>query len=267
MRLSRITAGLIAAALPMMICAAAPAAAPALRAAVADPHRSEADRTRDRYRHPVETLTFFGVRPGQTVVEFLPSGGWYTAILAPMLSGNGHYVGLVQKGPKAEASLARLLADGGERYRGAIAATLDPRSGTSSVPDGSADVVITFRNVHNLIMAGGDTAANSFAAFYRMLRPGGVLGVVDHHLPETMDSAAELKSGYLKRSTIVRLATGAGFRLAEESQVNANPKHTHDWPQGVWTLPPTLQLGDTDRAKYLAIGESDRLTLKFVKPR
>jgi len=263
MRLTQIWAGLVLAAVPMAVFAATST----LRTAVADPHRSAADRARDRYRHPAETLAFFGVRPGQTVVEFLPSGGWYTAILAPGLSGHGHYVGLVTKGERAETSLARLIADGGERYRGATAATLDPASGTSSVADGSADVVLTFRNVHNLIMAGGNTAPNTFRAFYRMLKPGGVLGLVDHRLPENMDSAAEMKSGYLKRSTVVRLATAAGFRLAGESAVNANPKDTHDWPAGVWTLPPVLRLGDADRGKYLAVGESDRMTLKFVKPR
>ena len=160
----------------------------------------------------------------------------------------------------------RVLAKGGDRYTGATAATLDAAAGTSSVPDGSADVVLTFRNVHNLIMAGGQTAPNSFKAFYRMLKPGGTLGVVDHRLPEGADTAAEMKSGYLKRSTVVRLAEQAGFRLAGESQVNANAKDTHDWPEGVWTLPPVLRRGDVDRAKYLAVGESDRMTLKFVKP-
>lgn len=262
------TARLLAVLLPVaLVAAAAPVPSPAIRAAVADPHRTPANVARDRYRHPAETLSFFGIRPGQTVVEFLPSGGWYTEILAPMLSGKGHYVGLVMQGQKAEDSLARLMAAGGDRYRGATAATLDPATGTTSVPDESADVVLTFRNVHNLIMGGGDTAANSFRAFYRMLKPGGTLGVVDHHLPEGMNAEAERRTGYLKRSTIVRLAEGAGFRLASESAVNANPRDTHDWPKGVWTLPPSLQLGDTDRAKYLAIGESDRLTLRFVRPR
>jgi len=267
MRMTSVWAGLLLAAVPLAAFAATSTPGAAIQSAVADPHRSAADRARDRYRHPTETLTFFGVRPNQTVVEFLPSGGWYTAILAPMLSGKGHYVGLVMGSEKAQASLAKLITGGGERYRGATSATLDPAAGTSSVPDGSADVVLTFRNVHNLIMGGGNTAPNTFRAFYRMLKPGGVLGVVDHHLPESMESAAEMKSGYLKRSTVVRLATAAGFRLAGESAVNANPKDTHDWPAGVWTLPPVLRQGEADRAKYLAVGESDRMTLKFIKPR
>jgi predicted methyltransferase len=267
MKTRQFLAAVMLAAMPLGISLASPATTSTLQAAVADQHRSAADRARDRYRHPVETLAFFGVRPGQTVVEFLPSGGWYTAILAPLLSGRGHYVGLVLKGQKAEASLANLLAGGGERYRGATAAVLDPATGTSTIPDGSADVVLTFRNIHDLIMGGGQSAPATFRAFYRMLKHGGVLGVVDHHLPETMDSKAEMKSGYLKRSTIIRLAEAAGFRLAGESAINANPKDTHVWPAGVWTLPPTLRLGDADRAHYLAVGESDRMTLKFVKPR
>lgn len=250
------------------VAVAAESRSSAIAAAVADPHRTPANVLRDRYRHPVETLGFFDVRPDQTVVEFLPSGGWYSEILAPMLHAKGHYVGLVFDTAKARDGLGRLIAGGGERYAGASAATIDGKLGTSSVADGSADRVLTFRNVHNLMIDGGEAGATTvFKAFYRMLKPGGVLGVVDHHLPEQADAAMEMKSGYLKRSTILRIATAAGFRLAGESQVNANPKDTHDWPQGVWTLPPTLQLGEVDRAKYLAIGESDRLTLKFVKPK
>ena len=125
--------------------------------------------------------------------------------------------------------------------------------------------MLTFRNVHNWKMGG--TADAVFAEAFRMLKPGGTLGVVEHRLPEARDAAAEQTSGYLKESTVVALATKAGFRLAGKSQVNANPKDTADWPKGVWTLPPTYDLGDTDRAKYAAIGESDRMTLKFVRPR
>jgi predicted methyltransferase len=126
--------------------------------------------------------------------------------------------------------------------------------------------VLTFRNVHNLVMAGEAVAAKAFADFYAALKPGGILGVVDHRLPEDMDGEREKTSGYIKRSTIVRLASAAGFRLAGESEINANPRDTHDWPAGVWTLPPTYRLGDADREGYRSIGESDRLTLKFVKP-
>ena len=139
------------------------------------------------------------------------------------------------------------------------------------VPDGSADVVLTFRNVHNWVSGyqrnGQPYAEEAFRQIYAMLRPGGTFGVVDHRLPEAADAARERTSGYLKVSTVRRLAEAAGFRFAGASEVNANPRDTADWPDGVWTLPPTLRLGDRDRARYLAIGESDRMTLRFVKPR
>ena len=254
---------LVAGTTPLGAQAVAKRTDPAMMAAIAAPERSAASRARDKYRHPAQTLAFFGVTPSQTVVEFQPGGGWYTEILAPMLSARGHYIGLTSQ--KGQEGLTKLLAGGGTRYKGATAAALDVAAGTSTVPDGSVDTVLTFRNVHNLIMQGGQAAPNAFKAFHRMLKPGGTLGVVDHRLPEGMDSAAEMKSGYLKRSTIVKLAQDAGFRLAGESKVNANPRDTHAWPDGVWTLPPTLRLGDTDRARYVAIGESDRMTLRFVK--
>ncbi len=235
-------------------------------AAVASSARTPANRARDGYRHPAETLAFFGVKPTQTVVEFIPGGGWYTEILAPMVKGRGRYVAFV---PATQAERTRTtLAGKVAQYGETQVQTIDFKTGVSTMPAGSADVVLTFRNVHNLLMQDDPAVAERvFKAFYTMLKPGGVLGVVDHRLPEQMDSAREKSSGYLKRSTIVRLAQAAGFRLAGESEVNANAKDTHDHPQGVWTLPPTYQLKDVDRAKYAAIGESDRLTLKFVKGR
>ena len=251
-----------------VLAMAAPAFAqapdPAIVAAVADPARKAENRARDPYRHPAETLSFFGVKPGQTIVEFSPGGGWYTEILAPMAAkGGGNYVALVSGQPD---NARTMIAANQPRFGGATVATLDPAAGTSTIPAGSADTVLTFRNVHNLIMNSDAAAAGAFRAFFAALKPGGVLGVVDHRLPEDRDTALEKKSGYLKRSTIVRLAEQAGFRLAGESQVNANPKDTANWPDGVWTLPPTYRLKDQDRAKYAAIGESDRMTLKFVKP-
>lgn len=233
-------------------------------AAVASGTRTPANRERDRYRHPAETLGFFGVTPKQTVVEFLPAGGWYTEILAPMLKGNGRYVAFVPKG-QADKVRATLAGKAGT-YGPTDVQTIDFVTGASTMPAGSADVVLTFRNVHNLLMQDDPAVAGRvFKAFYAMLKPGGVLGVVDHRLPEGMDVAREKSSGYIKRSTIIRLAQAAGFRLAGESDVNANPRDTHDHPEGVWTLPPTYRLKDVDRAKYTAIGESDRVTLKFVK--
>ena len=235
-------------------------------AAIASPDRTPADRARDRDRHPAETLAFFGVRPTQTVVEFLPGAGWYTEILAPLVQGRGRYVALV---PTSQADRVRTtLAGKAARYGDTEVQTVDFGTGASTVPAGSADVVLTFRNVHNLLMQDDPAVgARVFKAFYAALKPGGVLGVVDHRLPEATDTAQEKTSGYIKRSTVLRMAQQAGFRLAGESPVNANPRDTHDHPQGVWTLPPTYRLKDQDRAKYAAIGESDRFTLRFVKPR
>ncbi|WP_443027888.1 class I SAM-dependent methyltransferase [Sphingomonas sp. SRS2] len=251
------------------IAPAAPAAAakvdPAIAKAIADPQRSEANRARDVYRHPAETLAFFDVKPEQTVIEYYPGGGWYTEILAPALRGKGRYVAMPPSSERSLAPVKAMLEKNKDRF-GAV--ELVPFSATeaSTFPAGTADRVLTFRNVHNLMMNGDAVAAKAFADFYAALKPGGILGVVDHRLPESKDSALEKKSGYLKKSTIIKLATAAGFKLVGESEINANPKDTHDWPDGVWTLPPTLKLGDVDRTKYQAIGESDRVTLKFAKP-
>ncbi len=241
---------------------AAPASNPAVARAIAAPERTPAERARDRYRHPAETLAFFGVTPASKVVEFSPGGGWYTAILARVPAGKGSYTALVP--PKGAKGARKMLADKG--LKGTVA-TIDPATGTTDVPAGSQDVVLTFRNIHNLTMGGGDTAAKVFKAWFAMLRPGGTLGIVEHRLPEAADTAKEKDSGYLKASTVRRLAEQAGFKLAGSSDVNANAKDTHDHPKGVWTLPPTYSLGDQDREKYAAIGESDRMTLRFVKPR
>lgn len=248
--------------------AVAQSAAPSkdIAAAVAAPTRTPANRARDAYRHPAQTLAFFGVKPAQTVVEFLPSGGWYAEILAPLVKGRGQYVALV---PTAQADRTRsAFAGKTASYGPTTVATIDFKTGASSMPAARADVVLTFRNVHNLLMQDDPAVAGRvFKAFFTALKPGGVLGVVDHRLPEEMETAREKTSGYIKRSTVVRLAEQAGFKLAGESPINTNPKDNHDHPEGVWTLPPTYQLKDVDRAKYAAIGESDRFTLKFVKPR
>lgn len=269
-----IAALLIATALPMSATPAQPAnnshaahaAHTALAAAIADPRRKESNRARDQYRHPLETLTFFGIRPDQTVVEIWPSGGWYAEILAPLLRDKGLYYGATQPPGKYREATEKLVAGDPARFDKVRLTIFDPDKPSEIAPPGSADVVLTFRNVHNLIMAGDAAAASAFADFHKALKPGGILGVVDHRLPEDRASALEKTSGYIKRSTILRLAETAGFKLVGESEVNANPRDSADWPKGVWTLPPTLSQGDADRAKYVAIGESDRMTLKFVKP-
>ncbi|WP_422785818.1 class I SAM-dependent methyltransferase [Rhizorhabdus argentea] len=238
---------------------------PTIATAIADSRRAEAQRARDAYRHPSETLAFFDVHSGQTVVEFYPGGGWYTQILAPALNRKGRYIAMPPASEKDLAACRAMLEQNKDWFGTVEVAPFSPTE-PSTIPPGTVDRVLTFRNVHNLIMAGDTVAAKAFGDFYAALKPGGILGVVDHRLPEEMDSSRERSSGYLKRSTIVRLATAAGFRLAGESPINANPKDTHDWPDGVWTLPPNYRLGDTNRATYEAIGESDRMTLKFVKP-
>lgn len=246
---------------------AAHAAHDALAAAIADPRRDPKNSARDQYRHPMQTLAFFGVEPDDTVVEIWPGGGWYAEILAPYLRDKGAYYAAAQPPGKYRDTTEKLFASDPARFGKARLTTLTPGKPSEIAPPGTADAVLTFRNVHNLLMAGDAAAAQAFADFYKALKPGGVLGVVDHRLPEGRDAALESKSGYIKQSTVVRLAEAAGFKLAAESAVNANPKDTADWPGGVWTLPPTLRQGDADRARYLAIGESDRMTLKFVKPK
>jgi len=232
--------------------------------------RSPANRARDVYRHPKATLQFFGVRPDETVIEITPGGGWYSEILAPLLQDNGHYVAAVKAAPKGDAedrrddsALHRKFAADAAHYGKAKIIEFDPRTPVFGAP-GSTDMVLTFRNVHNWVMAG--TAPAMFKAFFAVLRPGGVLGVVDHRADDGASPASTKQSGYLTTREVVKLATDAGFTLDQGSEINANPRDTKNYPKGVWTLPPTLTLGEKDRAKYLAIGESDRMTLRFTKP-
>jgi predicted methyltransferase len=240
-----------------------PAQAPAkaaIDAAIAAPTRAPANVARDRYRHPAETLAFFGVTPTQTVVEYVPGGGWYAEILAPLLRDHGQYYGTQPAGKGLDTLGAKLAADPATYGTAKLVAW--PAQGV--IADGSVDTVLTFRNVHNMVMA--DKAEAGFKRFFAMLKPGGVLGVVDHRLPADRDSAVEKTSGYLKVATVRALAEQAGFVLEAQSEINANPKDTADWPDGVWTLPPSYARGETDRARYAAIGESDRMTLRFRKP-
>ena len=231
--------------------------------------RSSANRARDVYRHPKITLQFFDIRPDQTVIEITPGGGWYSEVLAPLLRDNGRYIAAVAAAPKDgearrdESALQRKFSADSTQYGRAVIKEFDPHAPVLGAP-ASADRVLTFRNVHNWVM--GDTAPAMFQAFFAVLRPGGVLGVVEHRADEHASLAAVRESGYLPTAYVVRLATAAGFRLADSSEINANPRDTKDHPKGVWTLPPTYALGAQDKAKYAAIGESDRMTLRFVKP-
>ncbi|MEC7933459.1 MAG: methyltransferase domain-containing protein, partial [Pseudomonadota bacterium] len=222
--------------------------------------RKPANVARDTYRHPVETLAFFGVTPTQTVVEYAPSGGWYSEILAPLVRDHGTFYALQPSGSYLDGYKSFLASN---PVYDQVKLVAFPEE-SASIPAGSVDTVLTFRNVHNLVMS--DKAADAFKSFYTMLKPGGTLGVVDHRLPEDRDSAAEMKSGYLKVSTVRKLAEDAGFEYVGASEINANPKDSANWEKGVWTLPPVLRNKDVDKDKYLAIGESDRMTLKFRKP-
>jgi predicted methyltransferase len=232
--------------------------------------RSDKNKARDQYRHPKDTLAFFGLKPTDTLIEITPGGGWYAEILAPLMKGSGTYIAAVAKPKKPDGEAARDNSGLKTKFDGDPAEFSEAKivEFDSAAPNfgapGSADTVVTFRNVHNWVMA--DTAPAMFKAFYDVLKPGGVLGVVDHRAAPGADLAKIKESGYLPQDYVIKLATDAGFRLTAQSEVNANPKDTKDYEKGVWTLPPTYELGDKDREKYAAIGESDRMTLRFVKP-
>jgi predicted methyltransferase len=233
----------------------------ALKAAIAGSQRTEAEKARDQYRHPLETLTWFGIKDDMTVVEIWPGGGWYTAILAPVLKDKGLYYGAVFENAQP---LKDKLAANPELYGKVTLTELIPPAKTDIAPAGSADMVLTFRNVHNWM--GRGFAEEVFKAMYQALKPGGILGVVEHRGNPAVPQDPKAASGYVNEDYVIKLAEGAGFQLVGRTEINANPKDTKDYPQGVWTLPPVLRLKDVDREKYVAIGESDRMTLKFVKP-
>jgi predicted methyltransferase len=251
---------------------AQPAITAAVQAAVDGKGRTPDNVKRDAYRHPAQTLSFFGVEPGKTVVEITPGGGWYSEILAPLLRDKGTYVAAVVD-PMAVAEgkardyqqrgrdgLEKKFAGTPALYDKAKIVGYDPKAPKFG-PDNSADVVLTFRNVHNWRSA--NQAEGMFKGFYSVLKPGGVLGVVEHRAKA--DVPADDKSGYVGQAQVIAMAEAAGFKLAGSSEINANPRDTKDHPNGVWTLPPVNNHEAADDAKYKAIGESDRMTLRFVK--
>lgn len=248
-------------------------AAASLDIAIKGDWRTPANVARDGYRHPAETLSFFGLKPDQTVVEITPGGGWYSEILAPLLRDRGHYVAAIVD-PAAVAQgggrdYQQRSKDGLEKKLAASPALYDKTAVVAYSPAapvfgeaGSADLVLTFRNVHNWRSAG--QAEGMFKGFFNVLKPGGVLGVVEHRAKR--DVPADDNSGYVGEAQVIALAEAAGFRLDGKSEVNANPRDTKDHPNGVWTLPPSNNHDPKDADKYKAIGESDRMTLRFVKP-
>jgi predicted methyltransferase len=251
--------------------AAPPPPVKTLADVLAGDHRSPENKGRDQYRHPAETLEFFGLRPDMSVIEIWPANGWYTEVLAPYLRERGRYIAAhwdpestVARVQAAVQAFRDKLAARPDLYDKAEIVVLSPPDKTEMVPAESVDMVVTFRNVHNW-MANGQ-AETMFAAMYRVLKPGGVLGVVEHRAKTDQPQDPKAASGYVREDHAIALAQKAGFVFEASSEVNANPRDTKDHPRGVWTLPPTLAAGDQDRDKYLAIGESDRFTLRFRKP-
>jgi len=248
---------------------AAAAADPALVSAVASPQRNPAHVARDPARHPVEELTFFGLAPTMTVVELWPGGGYWTDILGPYLAPRGqYYIALPVPGNAEEDAGVKRFREriAGEKDRlGTIHETTLGKGHIDIAPPGSADLVLTFRNLHNWMEDG--FADEALAACFKALKPGGVLGVEAHRGRNDQPQDPKAKSGYVRQDYAIAMAKKAGFEFVGASEVNANPRDTKDWVDGVWTLPPTLTKGDKDRAKYVAIGEADNFVLKFRKPR
>lgn len=266
MRLINLVASFVLAAVPLSGAAAKDAA---LAKAIAGSHRTPALVERDPARHPQEELEFFGIRPDMTVVEIAPGGGYWTEILAPYLHDKGTLYTAIT--PRAANERAATYYDNWQKKFAANPAVYgkvkigELGGGTfNPAPAGSADMVLTFRNVHNWM--GNGTVDQMFASFYKTLKPGGVLGVEEHRAANDKPQDPKAESGYVREDYTIALAEKAGFKFVGKSEILANPKDTKDWPRGVWTLPPTLALGEQDRAKYQAIGEADNFVLKFVKP-
>jgi predicted methyltransferase len=248
---------------------ASAASDPALSAAVADPARSANFIARDKVRHPLEELEFFGVKPTMTVVELWPGGGYWTEILGPYLAKGGTYYAALEPSTNDEASQtntkwhARVVAMNGRA--GSIHETALGKDHFEIAPPGSADLVLTFRNFHNWM--DGGYAEQALAACFTALKPGGILGIEEHRGSNGKPQDPRAQDGYVRQDYAIALAKKAGFVLVATSEIDANPKDTKNWPDGVWTLPPTLSQGDKDRAKYEAIGEADNFVLKFRKPK
>jgi predicted methyltransferase len=242
-----------------------------LQAIVAGDHRAAANKARDVYRHPVETLGFFGIKPTDTVVELWPFGGWYAEILGPYLRDKGQYYAAAMDPASTNPgdlryneSFNKMMAERPDLYSKVRVSVLAPGK-MQIAPDGTADMVVSFRNIHNWVWA--NIEKDVFDAAYRALKPGGVLGIVEHRNNDANFEPSQRGQAYVGETYAINLIESVGFKLAGRSDINRNPKDTKDYPRGVWTLPPNYAEGDKDREKYTAIGESDRFTLKFVKPR
>ena len=266
----RITRTLAAALLLASVAIPALAEDAKLASLITGPQRSASNSVRDPYRHPAGTLEFFGLKDNMTVVEIWPGGsGWWTEILAPYLADRGKlYEALPNPANSTEAQMgnaafAKKTEAAPALYGKIVTTTLDGDK-DKIAPDNSADMVLTFRNLHDWVPQ--DAAVPALRAMFKALKPGGVLGVEDHRAASDKPQDPKAASGYLREDYTIALVESVGFKFAGKSEVNANPKDTKDYSAGVWTLPPTLRLKDQDREKYVAIGESDRYTMKFVKP-
>lgn len=238
--------------------------------AIAGSQRSAKNKARDIYRNPKETLEFFGFNSSMTVVELAPGGGWYTEILAPALKGSGklygaHYpdTGEDNYYSNSRRKLEKKLAEN-DIFSEVVLTDFTPRQPSTLAPAGTADLVLTFRNLHNWKE---DGVLQMYKDAFVALKPGGIMGVVEHRMPSSQNWADNQRSGYFPEELAISLAAQAGFKLVAKSEINANANDTADHPKGVWSLPPVLRLGEQDKEKYLAIGESDRMTLKFYKPK
>lgn len=236
-------------------------------------HRSDKNKARNKYRNPIGTLAFFGLEPSMTVLEIGPGGGWYTEVIAPSMRDEGVYVagsydvevkGQAEYRYRQHEALLKQITEQAELYGQIKVANYSPPKSRDLWKESSVDMLLTFRSSHGWVREA--MIDDVYSDFFKVVKPGGILGVVQHRAPAGGDAVAWANKGYVPESRVIQAAEKAGFELAGKSEINANPKDLKDHDEGVWRLPPTLSLGDKDREKYLAIGESDRMTLRFIKP-
>ena len=228
------------------------------------------DTARDKYRNPDQTIAFFGLNPEMTVIEISPGRGWYTEYLAGYLNGNLIAAHFDPDSPSkyhqnSLRNFRKLIDSDQDLFSNVSIQIFDAGSGKLTVPDASVDAIVTFRNIHGWMRNRKELSA--FKLFFKALKPGGILGVVQHRAGDETPLAGKSSTGYVSENYVISIAEKAGFFLEAKSEINANPRDTKDYEKGVWTLPPSMRLGDQDKEKYLAIGESDRMTLRFRKPK